>query len=103
MAARIHIIQCIENEIETREPLQVELLVLDVGMICDELDVRIEPLSHLFRDEGFRLLDVLMSEQELAVEVAQVDRVKVNNVDFAKAGENEVLEQLAANATSANQ
>ena len=43
---------------------------------------------------------MLVAEQELAVEVAQVDGVEVDDVDFAKAGENEVLEQLAANATS---
>jgi len=58
------------------------------------------PRAHVFPYQCFRLLDVLVAEQELAVEVAQVDGVEVDDVDFAKAGENEVLEQLAANATS---
>lgn len=45
---------------------------------------------------------MLVAEQELTVEVAQVDGVEVDNVDFAEAGENEVLEELTTNATSSN-
>jgi hypothetical protein len=45
---------------------------------------------------------VLVSEQKLAVEVAQVDCVEVDNVDFAKARLHEVFEQLAADAASAH-
>lgn len=37
----------------------------------------------------------------MAVEVAQVDGVEVDDVDLAEAGENEVLQQLTANAASA--
>lgn len=48
----------------------------------------------------FGLLDMLVAEQELAVEVAEVDGVEVDNVDLAKAGEDEVLKQLAADAAS---
>ena len=33
-----------------------------------------------------------MSEEELAVEIAEVDRIKVDDMDFAKACEGEVLE-----------
>ena len=43
---------------------------------------------------------MLIAEQELAVEVAQIDGVEVDNVNFAKSSEDEVLEQLAANAAS---
>jgi len=45
---------------------------------------------------------VLIAEQELPIEVAQVDGVEVYDVDFAEAGENEVFEELAANAASPN-
>jgi hypothetical protein len=38
------------------------------------------------------LFDVLLAEQELPVEVAQVNRVEVNDVDLSEAGKNEVLE-----------
>lgn len=43
---------------------------------------------------------MLIAEQKLTVEVAEVDSVEVNDVDFAKAGENKVFEQLAADAAS---
>ena len=46
---------------------------------------------------------MLASEQELAVEVAQIDRVQIDNVYLAKAGENEVLEQFAADTSGADQ
>lgn len=45
---------------------------------------------------------MLMTEKELAVEVAEVDCVKINNVDFTEAGEDKILEQFAANSTDAD-
>lgn len=38
------------------------------------------------------LLDVLMAEKELSVEVAKVDRVKVDNMNFTEAGKDEIFE-----------
>ena len=46
---------------------------------------------------------MLASEQKLAVEVAQIDRVQIDNVYLAEAGEDEVLEQLAADPSGADQ
>lgn len=43
---------------------------------------------------------MLVSKQELPVEVAEVDGIEVDNMDFTKPSENEVLEELATNATS---
>lgn len=43
-----------------------------------------------------------MPEEELSVEIREVDRVEVDDVDFAKAGEGEVLEEFASDATSSN-
>lgn len=43
---------------------------------------------------------MLVAKQELAIQVAEIDGVKVDDVDFAKAGENKVLEQFAADAAS---
>jgi hypothetical protein len=48
------------------------------------------------------LLDVLIAEQELPVEVAEIDGVQVDNVDLAEAGEDEILEQFAADAASSH-
>jgi len=43
---------------------------------------------------------MLIAEQELAVEVAEIDGVEVDDVYLAEAGEGEVLEEFAANAAS---
>lgn len=72
-------------------------------MMRKELDVGVEFLSDILRDQSLGFLDVFMSEEKLTVEVAQIDRVKVYNVNFAKAGENEIFKQLAADATCANE
>jgi hypothetical protein len=47
-------------------------------------------------------LDVLVSEKELPIEVAKVYCIKVYDVDFAEACEDEVLEEFAAYASSAD-
>lgn len=52
--------------------------------------------------QSFRLFDVLHAKQELAVEVAQIDGIQVHDDNFSKAGENQVLEELTADATSAD-
>lgn len=41
--------------------------------------------------QSFRFLDVLVSEKELAVEIAQVDRIEVDDVDFSKTREDDIL------------
>lgn len=43
---------------------------------------------------------MLLSEEELPVQVAQIDGVEVDNVDFAVACEQEVLEEFAADTPS---
>ena len=48
------------------------------------------------------LLDVLISEQKLAVEVAEVDGVQVYDVYLAKAGEDEVLEEFTSDSASSD-
>jgi hypothetical protein len=45
---------------------------------------------------------VLVAEQELAIEVAEIDGVQVYHGDIAKAGEDEVLEEFAADATGSD-
>jgi hypothetical protein len=52
---------------------------------------------------GLGLLDVFVPEQELTVQVAQIDCIKVDDVNLAEAGQDQVLEQFASNAASANE
>jgi hypothetical protein len=121
MPARIQIIQRIEDEIERLEPCDIEPLILDIIMVRLDLDVRVEPARRLFRNlvashisccsstwgfqtthQRLRLLDMLVAEQKLAIQITQIDRVQVDNMDFAKAREHQVLEQFAADAASAD-
>lgn len=52
--------------------------------------------------QRFGLFDVLVAEEELAVQVAEVDGVEIDDMDLAKAGQGEVLEQLAADSSSSD-
>jgi len=45
---------------------------------------------------------MLVSEEKLAIEVAEVDRVKVDDMNLAKACKDKILEELAANAACAD-
>jgi len=45
---------------------------------------------------------VLVPKQKLAVQVAEVNRVQVNDVDLAKAREHQILQQFAANASGSH-
>ena len=110
MPSGIQVIQSVEDYCELLEPGNVELGVLDICMVSLQLHFGIElvrrvlcylyptcqrpySISHACKtNQSLRFLDVLMSEQELSIEVAEVDRIEVYYVDFAKACEDEILE-----------
>jgi hypothetical protein len=48
----------------------------------------------------FGLFDVLMSKEELAIQIAQVDSVEINDVYCAEAVHHQILEKFAPNAAS---
>lgn len=50
--------------------------------------------------QSLGLLDMLLTKEELTVEVAEVDCVQINDVDLAEAGEDKILQKLAANSSS---
>jgi hypothetical protein len=52
--------------------------------------------------QSFRLLDVLVPEEELSIEVRKIDSIEVDNMNFAEAGQDEILEQLAAYAAGSD-
>ena len=45
---------------------------------------------------------MFVSEKELSVQVRKIDGIEIDNVDFAEASENKILEQLATNSTGAD-
>jgi hypothetical protein len=102
VTAGIEVVEGVENDDKLAEPVDIELGVLDVCVMCLDLDVWVELGSGLAGDQSFGLLDVGMAEEELAVEVGQIDCVEIDQVDLAEASADEVLEEFAANATGAN-
>lgn len=44
-----------------------------------------------------------MTKEKLAIKVAEVNSVDVDDVNFAEAGQNEVLEKFATDATGADE
>lgn len=119
MSARIQVVQRVEDEVEALEPRDVELVVFDVVVVCYDVNIGVELGSRLFRNLSGRqrmrghlcftrllayqrlgLLDVFVAKQELAIEVAQVNGIQVDDMNLAKASENQVLEELATDAAS---
>lgn len=52
VSPRLKVVQRIEDDVEALKPFYIELRVFDVGMMCFNLDVRVEAASGLFRDLG---------------------------------------------------
>jgi hypothetical protein len=46
---------------------------------------------------------VFIAEEELAVQVAQINGIQIDNVNFAKAGEEEILQQFTSDTTGTHQ
>jgi hypothetical protein len=46
---------------------------------------------------------VFLSEQKLTVQVAQINGVKIDNVNLSEAGQDQILEQLTSDAASADE
>lgn len=107
---RTEIVQSIKNNVKRPKPRHVELRVFDVGVDGINSDVGIECRCSMCRNlsisrslsvvcpqvsngpyHGFTLLHVLLSEEELAVEVRQVDSVKVQESNIPKPGHHHVL------------
>ena len=59
-------------------------------------------MIRMIAHQSLRLLDMLLPEEKLPIEVAEVDGVQINDVDFAEAGEDKILQKLTANPSSAN-
>lgn len=53
--------------------------------------------------DGFWLLDMLVSEEELTVEITQVDRIKIDDINMVKTCHDKVLEQFASYTASTDE
>lgn len=48
MSPGIQIVQSIEDHCKALEPIDIELRILDVGMMCLQLHIRVEPVCSIF-------------------------------------------------------
>lgn len=52
--------------------------------------------------QSLRLLDVFMSEEELPVQIAQIDSIKIDDMDLPEASEDEILEKFTSDTPGAD-
>lgn len=52
--------------------------------------------------QSLRLLDVFMSEEELPVQIAQIDSIKIDDMDLPEASEDKVLEKFTSDTPGAD-
>ena len=45
---------------------------------------------------------MLVTEEELSIQITEVDGIQIDNVDLAEAGEDKVLQKLTANSPGAD-
>lgn len=50
MTAGVEIVKGVENDIESRKPIHIELAVLDIRMMCDNICVGLERLCNFSSD-----------------------------------------------------
>lgn len=50
MTAGVKIVEGVENDIESRKPIHVELAVLDIRMVCDNICAGLESLCNFSSD-----------------------------------------------------
>lgn len=46
---------------------------------------------------------MFLAEEELPIQIAEVNCVEVNDLNFSKAGKNKILEQLASDSSCADE
>lgn len=91
-------------------------------MIRLDLDIRIESARRLFRNlspsqrmpynltsqhriithQSLALLDMLAAEQKLAVEITQVNRIQIDDMNLAEARKHQIFKQFAADTARAD-
>lgn len=98
----VEVIQGVKDDSKASEPRHVEVRFFDVCVMSHNFDIWVEFLGSLFGNERFGLFDMLLSEQELSVEIREVDRVQVDDVYLAEASEGEILQELTSDSSSAN-
>lgn len=81
VSSGVYVVQRIENQIELLEICQVELGVLDVLVVANNGQIGVETLRSIACNDSFGLTNVLWAEQELTIQIGNVDRIQVDQLD----------------------
>lgn len=79
------IVQSINHKVEAAEEGIAKSILLDASNLVVDLDKRVLGADRLLKGLALRHVDVVASEEELAVQVANVDGVKVNHSELLEA------------------
>lgn len=61
------------------------------------------PHGNIQSNQSFGLLNVFMTEEELAIEITQINCVQINNVYFPESCKHQVFQQLTSNSSGTNE
>jgi len=79
VVASLDIVESVDHDVEPAEVLEREPLFLNASDVVSDLDVRVLFAYRLFQGLALRHIYVFATEQELPVEIADVDRVEIND------------------------
>jgi len=87
-------VQAADDELELHVKALVE--ILDPVVVRSDLDALHSPLDKPCGHFSLGLAHILLAEEELTVEVGDVDRVHVDDMDILESRESEIFQYLAA-------
>lgn len=85
MLSGLLVVECIDDKVKFAEKRETEALLLDLAQVSLHAQFGILFLDLFFEHRRLGLVNVLSSEQKLSVEIADIDRVEVNNLHFEEA------------------
>jgi hypothetical protein len=91
MFPRFHIVQGAHDDVKAGKPINVEALLPDVRADGLDVDRGVECRGRASGDGRLWLFYVLLAEKELAVEVGEVDRIKIQQGDVPETSQDDVF------------
>ena len=85
---------------QVKSPIEILVKVLDLAIVWRHPTPGHSVVNELRSHLCLGLAHVLLSEQELSVEVGQVDGVHVNHCDISEAHQSQILKEFAAQTPS---
>ena len=81
--------------------MKAEPFLLDFAKMSIDFQMFVLALNLLFEYQRLWLINVLSPEQELAIQIADVDRVEINDSNLGETTQRQALDQFTTDSTSA--